>query len=650
MPRLRCISLISLLGAVSLQAQSPAVPVGDNLVAEGLPSIPLELADAVARYTEFRTARLWDWHPTRREMLIGTRFADVVQLHHLGMPGGARTQLTFFSDRVLSARYRPGTGAYVVFSKDVGGGEFFQNYRLDLATGEITLLTDGRSRNSLGVWSSAGDRMAYTSTRRNGRDTDIWIIDPADRGSDRLLAALEGGGWNVAQWSPDDRSLLVQQFISVNESHLWLVSAGTGEKRRITPAGGSETVRYTDAEFAPGGRGIYATSDRGSEFQHVVHLDLATGRERPLATESRWDVESMALSPDGSTIAAVTNEDGVSTLRFLDTTGRVIGAPKLPAGIVSDLRWHPLGREIGFSINSTRSPSDVYSLDHRTGALRRWTTSETGGLETGSLPAAELIRWKSFDGRMISGFLYRPPSRFTGKRPVIINIHGGPEGQARPVYLGRLNYYLNELGVALIYPNVRGSTGYGKSFVRLDNGLKREDSYKDIAALLDWIATRAELDAGKVMVTGGSYGGFMTLAVASNYSDRICCAVDVVGISHLGTFLEKTESYRRDLRRAEYGDERDPRIRSFFDRTAPLTNAHRITKPLFVVQGANDPRVPRQEAEQIAAAVRKNGTPVWFLMAMDEGHGFAKKKNADFQFYSTVMFVREFLTRESAVP
>jgi dipeptidyl aminopeptidase/acylaminoacyl peptidase len=626
------------------------VPVGDNLLAEGLPGIPLELADAVARYTEFRTARLWDWHPTRREVLIGTRFGDVVQLHHVGMPGGARTQLSFFPDRVLGARYQPTTAGYVVLSKDVGGGEFFQNYRVDLSSGDVTLLTDGRSRNSLGVWSRGGDRMAYTSTRRNGRDTDIWIIDPVDRRSDRLLAELEGGGWGVAQWSPDDRSLLVQQFISVNESHLWLVNAGTGEKRRITPQGGAETVLYADAEFAPDGRGVFATSDRGSEFQRVVHIDVATGRERPLVTASRWDVESMALSPDGSTIATVTNEEGVSTLRFLDLNGRVISAPRLPVGIVNDLRWHPSSREIGFSINSTRSPSDVYSLDVRTGALRRWTTSETGGLHTGTLPSAELVRWKSFDGRMISGFLYRPPSRFTGKRPVIINIHGGPEGQARPVFLGRLNYYLNELGVALIYPNVRGSTGYGKSFVKLDNGLKREDSYKDIAALLDWIATRGELDAGKVMVTGGSYGGFMTLAVASNYSDRICCAVDVVGISHLGTFLEKTESYRRDLRRVEYGDERDARIRAFFDRTAPLTNAHRITKPLFVVQGANDPRVPRQEAEQIVTAVRKNGTPVWFLMAMDEGHGFAKKKNADFQFYSTVMFVREFLMRETAVP
>jgi dipeptidyl aminopeptidase/acylaminoacyl peptidase len=285
----------------------------------------------------------------------------------------------------------------------------------------------------------------------------------------------------------------------------------------------------------------------------------------------------------------------------------------------------------------------VYSLTLANGQLTRWTESELGGLVASELAEPELIHWKSFDGLEISGFYYRPPARFTGKRPVIINIHGGPEGQTRPGFIGRNNYYLNELGVAIIYPNVRGSTGYGKTFVNLDNGMKREDSVKDIGALLDWIGARPDLDASHVMVTGGSYGGYMTLAVATNYNDRIRCSVDVVGISSYNTFLKNTESYRRDLRRVEYGDERDPAMAAFFDRISPLNNAHRISKPLFIVAGGNDPRVPRTESEQMAARVKKNGSPVWFLLAKDEGHGFAKKPNIDYQFYSTVMFVRQFL-------
>jgi dipeptidyl aminopeptidase/acylaminoacyl peptidase len=298
-------------------------------------------------------------------------------------------------------------------------------------------------------------------------------------------------------------------------------------------------------------------------------------------------------------------------------------------------------------VASARSPNDVYSVDAATGRVTRWTESELGGLVAAELAEPALVRWPSFDRREITGFYYRPPARFAGKRPVLINIHGGPEGQSRPGFVGRTNYYLNELGVAVIYPNVRGSTGYGKSFVKLDNGMKREDSVKDIGALLDWVARQPELDASRVMVTGGSYGGYMTLAVATNYNDRICCALDVVGVSHFGTFLQNTESYRRDLRRVEYGDERDPAMRAFFDRIAPLNNAARITKPLFVVQGGNDPRVPRTEAEQMVARVKRNGSPVWYLMARDEGHGFRKKGNADFQFYATVMFMRQHLLRDS---
>ncbi|MDM7925443.1 MAG: alpha/beta fold hydrolase, partial [bacterium] len=324
-------------------------------------------------------------------------------------------------------------------------------------------------------------------------------------------------------------------------------------------------------------------------------------------------------------------------------TGEEIPVPKMPAGIAGGFQWHPNGKEIGFSFTSAKSASDAYSLNLETGALERWTFRETAGLNTDSFSEAELVRWKSFDGRMISGFLYSPGPAFTGKRPVIVEIHGGPEGQARPGFMGRKNYIVNEMGIAILQPNVRGSSGYGKTFLTLDNGFLREDSYKDIGALLDWIRQRPDLDADRVLVTGGSYGGHMTLAVASLYSDRIRCSVSVVGISNLVTFLENTSGYRQDLRRAEYGDERDPKMRAFLQTIAPLNRADRIGKPLFIIQGANDPRVPASEAEQMMSTLKDRGVPAWSLVAKDEGHGFAKKKNQDFQFYSTILFMREYL-------
>jgi len=371
---------------------------------------------------------------------------------------------------------------------------------------------------------------------------------------------------------------------------------------------------------------------------------LATRKVTWLSGDIPWDVEGFALSRDGSRVAFTTNEAGISRLHLLDTkTGRHHPVQGVPVGTIGSLRWHSNNRDLGFTAGNARAPGDVYSLDAGTGKVTRWTESELGGLVAANLVEPSLIKWNSFDGLEITGFYYRPPARFTGKRPVIINIHGGPEGQSRPGFLGRMNYFLNEQGVAVIYPNVRGSTGYGKTFVKLDNGLKRMDSVKDIGALFDWIAKQPELDAGRVMVTGGSYGGFMTLAVATTYNDRIACSLDVVGISNLATFLKNTESYRRDLRRVEYGDERDSTMAAFFEATAPLNNARNITKPLFVVQGGNDPRVPHTEAEQMVARVKANGSPVWYLMASDEGHGFRKKNNVDFQFFATVTFVRQFL-------
>lgn len=636
-------ALLALPFAVTVAAaQEATIAPGDNLVVQGVPAIPATLATEVRRYTESRSASFLDWHPTRREILVSTRFGNVPQVHRVAGPGAARAQLTFFDEPITSAVYEPREGRSFLFLKDIGGNEFAQVYRYDLADGRVTQLTTGeRAQNSLPQWNHAGTQVAYSSTRRNGADRDVWVMDPSDPGTARLVMENTGGGWGVADWSPDGRSLVVLEYESINRSHLWMVDVASGARTALTPRG-ADSVAYGGAEYAPDGRSLYLTTDEGAEFQRLGRMDLQTRRVTPLTADIPWDVEAFDVSPDGRTVAFVTNEEGISRLYLLDAAaGTYRPVDGVPVGVIGGVDWRPSGDELGFSMNSARSPTDAYSVDVRSGALTRWTESELGGLVASDLSEPSLVRWPTFDGRTISGFLYRPPTRFTGRRPVIINIHGGPEGQSRPVFLGRNNYFLNEMGVAILFPNVRGSTGFGKTFVKLDNGMRREESVQDIGALLDWIATQPDLDPARVMVTGGSYGGYMTLAVATNYADRICCALDVVGISHFGTFLRNTESYRRDLRRVEYGDERDPEMAAFFERISPLNNAARITKPLFVVQGGNDPRVPLSEAEQIVARVQQGGTPVWYLMARDEGHGFRKKGNQDYQFYATVLFMRE---------
>jgi dipeptidyl aminopeptidase/acylaminoacyl peptidase len=402
-------------------------------------------------------------------------------------------------------------------------------------------------------------------------------------------------------------------------------------------------VAYGDLEFTRDGKQLYSMTDRGSEFQRLTLIEIATGKHNTITKDINWDVESIDVSQDGSMVAFVINEDGTGKLRIMRTSDHsLLPQPKLPLGTIGGVSWHRNSTDLGFSLVSATSPSEVYSLNTKTNAITRWTTHEKMAVDPATFPEPELVRWKSFDGRMISGFLYRAPAaKFPGKRPVLISIHGGPEAQATTGFLGRNNYYLNEMGISIIYPNVRGSSGYGKSFLKLDNGKLREDSVKDIGSLFDWIATQKDLDASRVVVTGGSYGGYMTLAVTTMYPERIAGALSVVGISNFVTFLERTESYRRDLRRVEYGDERDPAMRKWMEEIAPLNRANRIKRPLFVVQGKNDPRVPWQEAQQIVDTVKKTSVPVWYMLANDEGHGFQKKANADYQFYATIAFLQQ---------
>jgi len=623
--------------STALFAQTPA-----NLVSEGIPNFPEQLTRKVEPYLEGRPAGLMSWHPQLEQMLIGTRFAETAQMHLVKFPGGARTQLTFLKERVGSGEFLPNDPNIVLFSSDIGGSENYQFYRLDRTTGEITLLTDGKSRNVPRVLSNDGKLLSFGANRRNGNDIDLWIMDPSKPDSAHLLMQFEGGGWSPSDLSPDDKQLLLEHAISANEGEVWLLDIASGAKRLIS----LKKAANGGSRFSRDGKSVYYVTDDDGEFEQLVKQPLDGGPRRAI-TSGSWGVEQYALSFDGAMLAYSKNENGSSVLHVIDpVSGKSVVTPKLPAGVLSHLEWHRNNRLLGFGFMSARSISDCYSLDVKSGELKRWTESETGGVDASHFVEPELITVKSFDGTQVSAFVYRPdPAKFPGKRPVILNIHGGPEGQSRAVYLGRNNYWINELGIAIVYPNVRGSTGYGKTFLAMDNGFKREDSVRDIGAILDWIAKDPALDASRVGVYGGSYGGYMSLATMTHYNDRMRAGIDVVGVSNFLSFLQNTSGYRRDLRRVEYGDERDPKMHEFLENASPQKSASKITKPMFIVAGYNDPRVPWTEGEQMVRTIRANGGPVWWLMAKDEGHGFAKKGNADYQFLAMTEFWQEYLLK-----
>ncbi len=649
-----------LAGCVQVPPAAEAVFAPNaNLVVQGIPPIPLSLVDRVKAYTDFRGHAFVDWHPTQRQMVVAHRKQgdSVPQLYRVAAPGAAPEQLTQDAEPVWEATFEPRDGRYLVFERSTGGNEAGQLYRLDLVDRKTTLLTMTDERHSAVAWLHGSSRLIHSSlpldrtaqggTRREVK-TAFWLVDPLQPDGRRRLAELPGGGWYGAAVSRDDRQLALVRYLSANESQIWLLDLGTGQARQVLPAAGdtSKAAHYA-GEFTPDGLGLYFTSNRFGEFTEAMRLDLADGRIRRLSAHIPWDVSGLTVSDDGRHVAVQVNVDGRDELRLFDgLTLAEQAAPRLPPGSVGSIRFHRGRNEMAFALNGAKGPNQLYSLALDSGRVEPWTQPQAApGVDMSRFQDQSIVRWTSFDGRSISGLLTLPPARFTGRRPVLIEIHGGPEAQAKVGFQGRYNYFTQELGIALIEPNVRGSSGFGKTFLALDDGVRREDSVRDIGALLDWVATQPGLDASRVMVSGGSYGGYMSLAVAATYGDRIAGAIDDVGISHFVTFLTNTESYRRDLRRTEYGDERDPVMRAFLDRISPLTNAHRIRKPLFVVQGRNDPRVPYTEAEQIVERARAAGTPVWYLRAENEGHGFVRKENADYRFYAMVRFIETVLLK-----
>jgi dipeptidyl aminopeptidase/acylaminoacyl peptidase len=634
---LRAVFLLSLAAPAS--AQEAVVPPPATVKADGVPPIPTRLADAVSRYGEFRSAALLAWHPFDRRILISTTFGNVPQVHEVAGPGSARTQLTFFRDGVTGgASYDP-TGRFIVIRKDTGGGgEVMQLFKLDPATGATELISDGKSRYGEPAWSGKG-LIAYESTRRDGKNRDLYVVNPEQPSSERLIAEVQGS-WSVFDWSPDDSEVLAFETVSSGFGYLWRVNVASGTKTALMERDGA-AVRVRDARYSADGRRVLALTDNGEELVRLWQRPLASGSWQPL-TAAGQTVEAFAQSPDGKHLAVVYDREASSALEIMQPSG-ASRRVDLPPGVVSRLAWRPRGQELGFVLASARTAGDVYTWRaDRGGVVERWTTSEVGGAVPASLPDAELVKWTSFDGRAISGVLYRPPARFTGPRPVIVNIHGGPQERERPRFLGRSNYFRNELGIAIIYPNVRGSAGFGRTFEQLDDGRRRADVVKDIGALLDWIAGQPELDKSRVMLTGPSYGGYLTLMAAIEYGDRIRCAFEGFGMSDLVSFLESTEESRRADRKIEYGDPSDPSTREFLKSISPLTHAAKIKVPIFIAQGAKDPIVPLAQAEQMVEAIRQNGTPLWYVIYTDAGHGLTRSTN-DFNTFAWVLFVDKYL-------
>lgn len=617
----------------------------NNLILENIPAIPNSIAVRLRPYHNVRYASFLDWLHRDSGMLIRTVFSETRQIHLIEIPKGMRRQLTFYTEPIDECTVCPDAReATFLFTKDSAGNEVGQIYKFDYVTGESRLLSDNTSKHNSVVWSRQGDKFAFRSNKREKRDYDIYLGDL--RGNESFQLVLqEGGYWYPVAFSPDDRKLLVKKYVSSNESYYYIVEINSRDILQINP--GPEKISYGTARWSPDMKGIYLVADKFSDFKQLLYYDLQRGEFDVLTEQIPWDIGEVEISPSTNTLAFTSNENAYSRLYLMDMKSRTLSRVSLPDALISNIQFKNDSDELAFSMNTPFSPTNVYSLNLWSRTLLRWTFTEVGGLDTAAFVAPKLIHYETFDStdgqpRMIPAFYYEPKNH-KPPFPVLITCHGGPAVQKRPYFSYLTQYYLNEMGIAVIAPNVRGSSGYGKEFMMLDDGYNREDAVKDIGALLDWIDEQPQLDARRVAIKGGSYGGYMTLASLVHYSNRLRCGIDEMGISNFVTFLENTGKYRQDVRRTEYGDERDPQMRDFLIRISPLTNAHKIKRPMLIFQGLQDPRVPVSEAEQIVKAIRNNGIDVWYMLAEDEGHGFGKKSNRNFYQQAQVLFLEKYL-------
>ena len=646
------IALVVTTAAIAADLVQRTEANNGNLIMEDIPAIPDAIVDDLNRFQNVRSASFRDWAENGQGVYISTRFGDVNQIHRVDMPGGARHQITFYKEPVGGVSRQPG-GRNLIFTRDTGGSEFTQIFMLDLADGSTKMLTDGESRNGATLWDRQGRRLAYQSTRRNGASNDVWLMDPMDpAGSEMILESPDGTWWGPAEFSESGSKMLIENYVSIADSRVHLLDLDSRQNELMAGGPDNSSANYP-VGFDEDEGGFWFVTDQGGEFQQLAWQPLEARAKADIITaDIPWDVDNAAISHDRRRIAFAVNENGMSRLYLLDTeTKRYRSVDNIPTGLAFGLDFSPDDRYLGMTLNTAKTPSDTFVLELGDGPLEhgqlvRWTMSEVGGLDTSTFQTPELVQFPTYDNdgdsrRQIPAWVYKP--RGEGPFPVVVSIHGGPEGQSRPRFSSTYQMWVEKLGVAVVVPNVRGSAGYGKSYLSLDNGFKREDSVRDIGALLDWIATQTDLDAERVAVFGGSYGGYMVLASAFHYSDKLKAAVDIVGISNFVTFLENTQDYRRDLRRVEYGDERDPAMRAHLEKISPLNNVEKIAIPMLIVQGENDPRVPVTESKQVVDALRDQGQIVWFMNALNEGHGYRKKENRDIYQQATVLFLQQHL-------
>ena len=584
------------------------------------------------RYLNVRNAGTPSFGPDGERLSFLLDTTGVAQVWRLDEPRAWPRQLTFEEERVVLASWSPERDE-LIFSMDEGGDERAQLFRLDGGGETVTPLTDRPdAKHYWGGWNSDGSQFAFASNRREQGVFDVYV---QDRDATEAELVHEGDGWlSPVAWSPDDDRLAVIELQSSSDYDVYVLDIETGDFDHVTPHEGD--VHYGNVNWGPDGEALYLVTNDGADTKYFARLDVDSFEVETVEEGGDWNVEGLTVDEDAGRLAYARNVDGYTELTVGEFTGattfREFPTPNLPRGVYGGPTFGPDAERFALTVTGSTENGNVYVVDVETGEAERWTDAATGGLPKESFVRPRLVRFESFDEREIPGFYSVPAEVEKGEAPVIVDIHGGPQAQRRPSFHAVKQYFLDR-GYAYFEPNVRGSAGYGQAYAQLDDVEKRMDSVADVKAGVEWLTEQPAVDADRIVAMGGSYGGFMVLSCLTEYPDLWAAGVDIVGIANFVTFLENTGEWRRAHRETEYGSLEDDR--EFLESISPVHEADRIEAPLLVLHGANDPRVPVGEAEQIVETVAEQGVPVEKLIFEDEGHGFAKLENR-IEAYTTV--------------
>ncbi len=636
-----------LTAQLSAQTGGGIFPAPVELELRGVSAVPMSLVKTSEKYNNYYQALpVEGWLDDKK--FIVKEYGKTASLLTYAQPEGQPTSLLTFPQPAYDIYPAPDRKNYL-YNQDTDGKLNYRMFVWNTESKQSAALTEVGTRAVQPIWSPSGKFVAYSFSAPGTKGMDIVWQNPFKPEEKKTVFSSPYMVQAVA-WSKDDKYVAVEEYVNLADmTRLWLVEPQTGKKTLLNKSE-KDVFGIDEVQFSADGKYVYLTSNRAGEFLSFERINLSTKEWSTVYKNEAADIETARISPDESKAALVFNDKGLSRLGFYDLkTQKLSEVSKLNPGVITNLEWSPDSKQVAFNLDYASEASSIYTVAADSSLqITRWAHEPNTDKPDENLPLAERIEWQSKpDGKTIGGWMFKSKKSAATPRAVIIEFHGGPSEQSRPILNYNDLYYLNELDTVVIYPNVRGSRGAGKSFSLGDNGELRANQLNDVAGLLDWVKSQSNLDSSRIMVRGFSYGGYLALLAAARFPDRIAAVSAQAAPTNLATLQANDPAWRVSTSRTEFGDETNPQVKQALEKIAVPSMASNLKVPILLAHGELDTQVPASEARQLIAAVEKQSpqTSLWTVFGKSDKHGFGGVRSFYHSLLETVFFEKYVLRR-----